>query len=68
MHLYHHAYSLPKGKFGVNFGISLSLWDYLFKTSYIPNPDAHIKLGFPGDEKLPKTFWKQFTYGFKQEK
>jgi sterol desaturase/sphingolipid hydroxylase (fatty acid hydroxylase superfamily) len=68
MHLYHHAYSLPKGKFGVNFGISLSLWDYLFKTNYIPNPDAHIKLGFPGDEKLPKTFWKQFTYGFKQEK
>ncbi len=25
MHLYHHAYALPKGSYGVNFGISLSL-------------------------------------------
>ncbi len=36
MHLYHHAKSLPKGRFGVNFGISLSIWDYLFNTYYLP--------------------------------
>ena len=36
MHLYHHAQDLPEGKYGVNFGISLSLWDYIFKTNYIP--------------------------------
>ena len=30
MHLYHHSYVLPKGSYGVNFGISLSLWDYIF--------------------------------------
>lgn len=35
MHLYHHAYTLPdEKKHGVNFGISLSIWDYIFKTNY----------------------------------
>jgi len=67
MHLYHHAYVLPKGKVGVNFGISLSLWDYLFKTHHVPNSDGSITLGFPGDEKLPKTFLKQMIYGFKSK-
>jgi len=67
MHLYHHAYVLPKGKVGVNFGISLSLWDYLFKTHHVPNSDGSIELGFPGDEKLPKTFLKQMIYGFKSK-
>jgi sterol desaturase/sphingolipid hydroxylase (fatty acid hydroxylase superfamily) len=66
MHLYHHAYELPKGKFGVNFGISLSLWDYLFKTHHVPTPDGTVKLGFPGDEELPSGFVKQLTFGFKQ--
>ena len=64
MHLYHHSYDLPEGKFGVNFGISLSLWDYLFKTNYIPEDSGKIVLGFPGDEKLPKGFWGQLVHGF----
>lgn len=64
MHLYHHAYELPKGKYGVNFGISLSVWDYLFKTNYIPEDSGTIGLGFPGDEEVPKGFFKQLIYGF----
>lgn len=63
MHLYHHAYHLPK-KYGVNFGISLSIWDYLFKTNYIPEPNAEEKLGFEGDENFPQDFVGQNTYGF----
>jgi sterol desaturase/sphingolipid hydroxylase (fatty acid hydroxylase superfamily) len=66
MHLHHHAYELPKGKFGVNFGISLSLWDYLFNTHHVPDSDGSIKIGFPGDEKLPNSFLKQLLYGFKK--
>ncbi len=66
MHLYHHAYELPKGVYGVNFGISLSLWDYLFKTNYIPEDSGTIKLGFSGEDKFPKTFIKQSSYGFKK--
>ncbi|MGB3150077.1 MAG: sterol desaturase family protein, partial [Maribacter sp.] len=51
MHLYHHAYNLPEGRYGVNFGISLSIWDYVFGTNYIPEDGGEIKLGFPGDEE-----------------
>ena len=65
MHLYHHAYELPKGKYGVNFGISLSVWDYLFGTNYIPEDSGKVPLGFPGDDKFPTDFIHQNTYGFK---
>ena len=65
MHLYHHAYALPKGKkYGVNFGISLSFWDYLFGTNYVPEDSGTIEIGFKGDEKFPTSFWKQLIYGF----
>jgi len=66
MHLYHHAYELPKGKFGVNFGISLSLWDYIFGTHHIPETSGTITLGFPEEKTVPKKFWGQLIYGFKK--
>ncbi len=65
MHLWHHAYNLPEGnKYGMNYGISLSIWDYIFRTNHIPNEKEDIKLGFPGIEKFPKDFKSQATYGF----
>ena len=65
MHLWHHAYALPeKRRHGMNFGITLSLWDYLFGTSEIPKDDGEIELGFPGVKTFPSSFWKQLTYGF----
>ncbi len=67
MHLYHHAYELPKGTFGVNFGISLSLWDYLFKTHHVPEASGSIRLGFPKDEEIPDNFVGQFLHGFKSK-
>lgn len=67
MHLYHHAHTLPKGRFGVNFGISLSLWDYIFKTNYIPEDSGNLELGFPEDDKFPKSFLGQFFYGFRKK-
>jgi sterol desaturase/sphingolipid hydroxylase (fatty acid hydroxylase superfamily) len=69
MHLWHHALNLPKGKTtGVNFGISLSLWDYIFKTNYIPNETGDISLGFEGLNEFPKTFSSQLFYGFTKRK
>lgn len=66
MHLWHHAKYLPKDrKRGVNYGISLSLWDYFFKTNYIPNENADLELGFEGDENFPSSFIEQSTSGFK---
>ncbi len=68
MHLYHHSYILPEGKYGVNFGISLSLWDYIFKTNHIPEDSGTIEIGFPGEENLPKGFFGQLVHGFRFRK
>lgn len=65
MHIWHHALNLPgERRKGVNFGISLSFWDYLFRTNYIPSNGRDIKLGFSNLSKFPKTFWEQLLVGF----
>jgi len=65
MHLYHHAYDLPKAhKYGMNFGLTLSLWDYIFKSAYVPESGGQIKIGYAGDENMPKGFVKQLIHGF----
>lgn len=65
MHIWHHSKKLPS-KYGVNFGISLSLWDYLFKTNYIPADGRDIELGFDDENKFPHDFIKQEFYPFKK--
>lgn len=63
MHIWHHVKALPNGeKHGINFGITLSLWDYLFKTNSIPHDGRDIELGFPGDENFPQDFIHQELY------
>lgn len=63
MHIWHHSKEIPN-KNGVNFGISLSVWDYIFKTNYIPKNGRDIELGFNEDEKFPKDFLQQEFYPF----
>jgi sterol desaturase/sphingolipid hydroxylase (fatty acid hydroxylase superfamily) len=68
MHLWHHAKELPAGNTkGVNYGISLSLWDYLFGTAYIPNENENLTLGFDHVEEYPKTFLQQLTHPWKKK-
>lgn len=68
MHIWHHAYDLPQErKYGVNFGLTLSIWDYLFKTNYIPHDGRDIRLGFPGVEEFPDDFIHQNMHGFKSK-
>ena len=69
MHLYHHAKVLPNDRAkGVNFAISLSVWDYLFKTNYIPqDKEGDYDLGFEGIENYPKGFFGQLVSGFRKE-
>jgi len=65
MHLYHHMKALPENKpKGINFGISLSIWDFLFKTNYIPDDNGEIELGFSNEENFPKGFFGQLFTGF----
>ena len=67
MHLYHHAKMYPKeNPRGVNFGISLSIWDYIFRTNYVPEDSGQIELGFPKDQSFPKSFLGQQLYGFQR--
>ncbi|WP_115461147.1 sterol desaturase family protein [Winogradskyella aurantiaca] len=67
MHIWHHAKELPENvRYGVNFGLTLSLWDYLFKTDYIPHSGRDIELGFDKDEEFPQDFINQELYPFKK--
>lgn len=69
MHIWHHSYDLPEDhQDGINFGISLAIWDYLFGSAVIPHTGRDIRLGFPDIEKFPKHFWDQATYGFRSNK
>jgi sterol desaturase/sphingolipid hydroxylase (fatty acid hydroxylase superfamily) len=64
MHIWHHAKQMPKGYAnGINFAITLSLWDYLFGTAVIPSEGRDIELGFDGDEAFPQTFVGQLGHG-----
>ena len=65
MHIWHHAHDLPDDhRYGINFGITLSLWDYLFGTAYVPYEGRDIKLGFPEVEQFPQDFLGQNLHGF----
>ncbi|TVZ56828.1 sterol desaturase/sphingolipid hydroxylase (fatty acid hydroxylase superfamily) [Lutibacter sp. Hel_I_33_5] len=61
MHIWHHSKEIPN-KTGVNFGLTLSLWDYLFKTDYIPSDGKNIELGFDDDDVFPQDFIGQEIY------
>ncbi|MDX1651497.1 MAG: sterol desaturase family protein [Brumimicrobium sp.] len=67
MHIWHHAKNLPSSHSkGMNFGISLSLWDYLFGTHYIPHDGRDIELGFDSDENYAQKFFSQLLAPFKR--
>lgn len=67
MHIWHHAKALPKERQkGVNFGITLSVWDYIFRTNYIPSSGRDISLGFKNIEKYPKKFFGLIFSGFRK--
>lgn len=66
MHIWHHAKDIFENHpQGVNFGITLSCWDYLFKSAHIPSDGRDIDLGFEGIDDYPSGFLQQCTSGFK---
>ena len=68
MHIWHHAKELPpEHRYGMNFGLSLSIWDYLFGTAYVPRSGKNIEIGFPGDEHFPEDFNQQVIFPFKRK-
>jgi sterol desaturase/sphingolipid hydroxylase (fatty acid hydroxylase superfamily) len=71
MHVWHHMDALPEGHHhGVNFGVTLSIWDWLLGTSYWPGTDQSPeqqpgRLGFPDMDVYPRSFIGRFTYPFR---
>lgn len=66
MHIWHHAKDFPSNRpYGMNFGLSLSIWDYLFGTAYIPKDGRDIELGFEDVKSYPNNFFKQLIAPFK---
>ena len=67
MHIWHHAKNLPPDRqYGANYGITLSLWDYIFGTAYIPGSGRDIELGFEDIEKYPENFKGQMVEPFRE--
>lgn len=61
MHLWHHDAS-DEGGVAKNFGIVLSLWDWLFRTAYWPLNRRPERIGYPGDEELPRGLAPQLAF------
>jgi sterol desaturase/sphingolipid hydroxylase (fatty acid hydroxylase superfamily) len=57
MHLWHHAKENPPSHpNGMNYGITLSIWDFLFKTNYHPHDDPHLPVGLSEKDKVADGF------------
>ena len=67
MHIWHHARAQP-GQYGCNFGLSLSVWDWIFGTAYWPHDGRDEPLGFDGDGSFPTGFGGQLIAGFRRER
>jgi sterol desaturase/sphingolipid hydroxylase (fatty acid hydroxylase superfamily) len=63
-HYWHHAKNIP-GRYGVNYASVLVIWDYLFRSFYLPEDEKQQPvLGVP-DNDVPKNFIGQMFYPFK---
>lgn len=65
MHIWHHSKNLPAGRTGVNFGLTLSIWDYLFGSAWLPKDGRDIELGFDGVDEYPHGFFAQMFRPFR---
>ncbi len=61
MHRWHHDLS-DEGGTAKNFGIVLSLWDYLLRTAYWPRERAPERIGYPGDGEVPANLARQLVF------
>jgi sterol desaturase/sphingolipid hydroxylase (fatty acid hydroxylase superfamily) len=62
-HIWHHAADDPNA-INKNFGIMLSLWDWIFGTAYMPEGRVPQVLGFQGIERYPSRFLTQQFFPF----
>jgi sterol desaturase/sphingolipid hydroxylase (fatty acid hydroxylase superfamily)/rhodanese-related sulfurtransferase len=64
MHVWHHDLVLH-GRHGQNFAIIFSLWDWLFRTAFMPSTAAQPEqLGFDDIDTFPKSLWRRLLFPF----
>jgi sterol desaturase/sphingolipid hydroxylase (fatty acid hydroxylase superfamily) len=61
MHVWHHDVIL-RGEHGKNFGVVFSVWDWIFRTAYMPTTGQPERLGFEGQENFPTSLLGRLTY------
>jgi sterol desaturase/sphingolipid hydroxylase (fatty acid hydroxylase superfamily) len=61
MHLWHHDASAEGGA-AKNFGIVLSVWDWIFGTAYWPRERAPERIGYAGDAEMPAGVLPQLAF------
>jgi sterol desaturase/sphingolipid hydroxylase (fatty acid hydroxylase superfamily) len=64
MHIFHHAEVMPFSR-GANFGVVLSVWDWLFGTAWVPDDGRGHALGFDGVARYPRSFLAQLAEPFR---
>ncbi len=62
MHIWHHNHP-EAGPINRNFGLTLSIWDWIFGTAYVPPHDPG-RLGFEGIEAYPRSLPGQWMVPF----
>jgi len=66
MHIWHHAKEMPV-RYGANYGLSLSVWDWIFGTVYWPTSGRDTPLGFEHVERYPDHFVTQMIFPFEDQ-
>ncbi len=66
MHIWHHAKTLPV-RYGANYGLSLSVWDWIFGTVHWPHSGRDIPLGFAQVDQYPDHFLPQMVVPFRED-
>jgi sterol desaturase/sphingolipid hydroxylase (fatty acid hydroxylase superfamily) len=67
MHIWHHSHP-EAGPVNRNFGITLSVWDWIFKTAHLPSQDEPRRLGFSGIQDYPRNVFGQAIAPFLRRK
>lgn len=61
MHLWHHDES-SEGGVAKNYGVVLSVWDFIFGTAYWPRGRSPERLGYPGMREMPESLPAQILF------
>jgi sterol desaturase/sphingolipid hydroxylase (fatty acid hydroxylase superfamily) len=67
MHIWHHAKAIPSGRYGVNYGLTLAIWDYMFGSAWIPHDGRDVPLGFDKVDEYPHGIFSQMLRPFQRK-